>query len=87
MTTSDATPANNVWQARLDRDLAAQLMADGAVLGLTSRSEILRAALALLHRTAAEERMARSVEEFYGDRPPPPPIGVRPALRADHAAS
>jgi len=33
---------------------------------------------ALLERRAAEERMARDVDEYYGDQEPPLPIGVRP---------
>ena len=65
-----------VWQARISRDLAAQLQADSEVLGLSGRTEIVKAALQLLHQRAAEERMARSVEEFYGDEEPPLPIGV-----------
>ena len=65
-----------VWQARISRDLAAQLQADSEVLGLSGRTEIVKAALQLLHQRAAEERMARSVDEFYGDEEPPLPIGV-----------
>ncbi|KQS66547.1 ribbon-helix-helix protein, CopG family [Modestobacter sp. Leaf380] len=72
-----------VWQARIDSDLAAALREDSAVLGLKGRTEIVRTALELLHQRAAEERMARSVEDFYGDQPAPLPIGVRPALRRD----
>jgi hypothetical protein len=68
-----------VWQARIGRDLAEQLRADAEVLGLDGRTDIVKAALALLHRQAAEERMARSVDEFYGDSPPPLPLGVDPA--------
>ncbi|HST48554.1 hypothetical protein [Jatrophihabitans sp.] len=71
--------ASEVWQARIGRDLAEQLRADAEVLGLDGRTEIVRAALGLLHRQAAEERMARSVEEFYGDSTPPLPLGVEPA--------
>ena len=74
-----------VWQARIDSDLAAALREDSAVLGLTGRTEIMRAALVLLHQRAAEERMARSVTDFYGDQPAPLPIGVRPARRAAEA--
>jgi hypothetical protein len=65
-----------VWQARISRDLAAQLQADSEVLGLSGRTEIVKAALQLLHQRAAEERMARSVAGFYGDEEPPLPIGV-----------
>jgi len=42
-----------------------------------------KAALELLHRRAAEERMARSVDNFYGDDVPPLPIGVRPTHASD----
>ncbi|MDL5156691.1 hypothetical protein [Actinomycetospora termitidis] len=67
-----------VWQARIGHELAAQLREDAGVLGLEGRTEIVRAALELLHRRAAEERMAQSVEEFYGAETPPLPIGVAP---------
>lgn len=70
--------ASEVWQARIGRDLAEQLRADAAVLGLEGRTDIVKAALALLHRRAAEELMARSVENFYGDTTPPLPLGVHP---------
>jgi hypothetical protein len=59
--------------------MAAQLRRDAELLGLQGRTEIVRVALDLLHRRAAEERMARSVDDFYTDREPPLPIGVRPA--------
>lgn len=71
--------ASEVWQARIDRDRARQLMDDAAVLGLRGRSEIMRATLELLHRQAAEERMAQGVRDYYGDEPPPLPLGVRPS--------
>jgi hypothetical protein len=67
-----------VWQARISRDLAAQLQADSHILGLSGRTEIVKAALQLLHQRAAEERMARSVDDFYGGDQPPLPIGVLP---------
>lgn len=67
-----------VWQARIGRDLAAQLREDSEVLGLSGRTEIVKAALQLLHRRAAEERMARNVDDFYEGRQPPLPIGVAP---------
>ncbi|SDQ51430.1 hypothetical protein [Quadrisphaera sp. DSM 44207] len=73
------TGASETWQARIGHDLAAQLRDDAKVLGLEGRTQIVRAALELLHRRAAEERMARSVEAFYGDETPPLPVGVRPA--------
>ena len=56
--------------------MAVELRADATVLGLTSRTDIVRSALQLLHRRAAEERMARNVEAFYGDQTPPLPVGV-----------
>lgn len=77
MTTT--TGASETWQARITHDLAAQLRDDAELLGLDGRTEIVRAALELLHRRAAEERMARSVDEFYGDGEPPLPVGVQPA--------
>ncbi len=73
---TESSVGTEVWQARISRDLAAQLQADSEVLGLSGRTEIVKAALQLLHQRAAEERMARSVEEFYGDEEPPLPIGV-----------
>lgn len=76
---SGAAGASEVWQARIGRDLAEQLRADAEVLGLEGRTDIVKAALALLHRQAAEERMAQSVDEFYGDSAPPLPLGVVPA--------
>ncbi|MGH3753704.1 MAG: hypothetical protein ACRDRP_13595 [Pseudonocardiaceae bacterium] len=89
-----ATGATEVWQARIGHELAAQLRADADILGLNGRTDIVKAALQLLHRRAAEERMARSVDAFYGNTVPALPIGVRSAdddtvdwLRADRAAT
>ena len=79
------TGASETWQARITHELAAQLRSDAAGLGLDGRTEIVRAALELLHHRAAEERMARSVDAFYGDSRPPLPIGVRPARTANHS--
>ncbi len=76
---SVATGSSEIWQARIAPDLAAQLRQDAEVLGLEGRTEIVKAALELLHRRAAEERMARSVDDFYGGSPPKLPLGVRPA--------
>jgi hypothetical protein len=70
------TVTTEVWQARIGHDLAAQLRADSEVLGLNGRTEIVRAALQLLHRRAAQERMARDVDEFYAGVVPPLPVGV-----------
>jgi hypothetical protein len=82
-----------VWQARIGHELAAQLRTDAEILGLNGRTDIVRAALQLIHRRAAEERMARSVDTFYGDAEPPLPIGVLTAedaldrSEADRAAA
>jgi hypothetical protein len=73
------TGASEVRQARIDRELATQLRADSEVLGLSGRTDIVRAALQLLHQRAAEERMARGVDDYYQGQTPPLPIGVRPA--------
>lgn len=81
MTTT--TGASETWQARIGHDLAAQLRRDAELLGLDGRTEIVKAALDLLHRRAAEERMARSVDDFYGKDVPPLPVGVRPTLPID----
>ncbi|MBV9821962.1 MAG: hypothetical protein JO144_06915 [Actinobacteria bacterium] len=71
--------SSEVWQARIGGELTKMLRDDAEVLGLQGRTEIVKAALALLHRQAAEERMARSVAEYYGDATPPLPLGVEPA--------
>lgn len=70
--------ATEVWQARIGHELAAQLRTDAEILGLNGRTEIVKAALDLIHRRAAEERMARSVDDFYSGAEPPLPIGVPP---------
>lgn len=75
-TTADGP--TEVWQARIAREQAAQLRADAEVLGLSGRTDIVKAALELLHRHAAEVSMAKSVDEFYGDATPPLPAGVTP---------
>jgi len=79
MTTT--TGASETWQARITHELAAQLREDAELLGLDGRTEIVRAALELLHKRAAEERMVRSVDSYYAGREPALPIGVRPARR------
>ena len=76
---TSTTGTTEVWQARIGREFAAQLHTDAEALGLNGRTDIVKAALALLHRSAAEQRMAHSVDEFYGDDTPPLPIGVLPA--------
>lgn len=70
------TSTSEVWQARIGAELATQLRADAEILGLTGRTEIVKAALELLHRQAAEQRMAKSLDDFYGDAAPPLPLGV-----------
>lgn len=72
------TGSTEVWQARIGHEFAAELRADADVFGLDSRTDIVKAALTLLHRRAAEERMARSVDDFYGGATVPLPIGVLP---------
>lgn len=78
MQVATSIEATEVWQARIGHELAAALRADAAVLGLDTRTDIVKAALRLLHQRAAEERMARSIDEFYGDSEPGLPIGVVP---------
>jgi hypothetical protein len=74
--TAATSAVSEVWQARIGRDLAAQLRADAEVLGLNGRTDIVKAALQLIHRHAAEQRMAKSVDDFYGGSTPPLPLGV-----------
>jgi len=73
---SATTGATEVWQARIGRAFAAELQADADVLGLEGRTDIVKAALLMLHRRAAEERMAGGVDAFYGGSTPDLPIGV-----------
>lgn len=73
-----STGATEVWQARIGHEFAAQLHEDAQILGLDGRTDIVKAALQLLHRRAAEEHMARSVDTFYAGTTPPLPIGVLP---------
>jgi len=81
------TSKTEVWQARIGHDLAMQLRQDAQLLGLEGRTDIVKEALRLLHRRAAEERMARSVEDFYGSDPAPLPIGVRGRSRGSARTS
>jgi hypothetical protein len=71
-----STGTTEIWQARIERDFAQQLQQDAATLGLEGRTDIVRAGLQLLHRRAAEESMARSVDDFYSGATPRLPIGV-----------
>lgn len=82
---TSSTSATEVWQARIGRAFATQLQEDAETLGLDGRTDIVKAGLQLLHRRAAEERMAHSVEEFYADAAPPLPVGV-PADGEDEPA-
>lgn len=75
MTTTAEGPTE-VWQARIAHQQASRLRADAAVLGLSGRTDIVKAALDLLHRHAAEVSMANSVDQFYGRSTPPLPAGV-----------
>lgn len=74
---NEETSATTVWQARLDRGFAAELLRDGEMLGLTNRTSVIKAALTLLHQHVAEQRMADSIADFYGDQEPPFPVGMR----------
>ena len=76
-----------MWQARIERGLAARLRDDSKLLGLDGQTEIIRAALELLHSHAAEERMAGSIEEFYGSEAPPLPVGVLADGPDEHLSS
>lgn len=85
MTTT--TGSSETWQARISHAEAEQLRRDADLLGLASRTDIIRAALDLLRRSAADERMARSIDDFYGGEVPPAPIGVRRRPHDERAAS
>lgn len=61
---------------RSGHELAVQLPANVETMGLKGRSEIVTAALQLLHRQAAEARMARSVDDFCCEARCAWPIGV-----------
>jgi hypothetical protein len=72
------SPGTHVWQGRVAPEFSAKLLEDAKIMGLTSKSEIVRAALELLHRHAAELRMAKGVERYYAGQSPPLPTGVVP---------
>ncbi|WP_305785836.1 hypothetical protein [Symbioplanes lichenis] len=76
--TARETSASEVWQARVTHELSAKLVEDMAVLGLDNKTEAVRTALELLHRHAAEIRMAEGVRIYYGGQTPPLPTGVIP---------
>lgn len=73
------TKVTEVWQARIGNELATQLRADSEVLGLHGRTDIVKAGLEMLHRRAAAQRMANSVDDFYRGSTPDLPIGVQAA--------
>lgn len=75
--TDDLGPTE-VWQARIPRALAAQLRDDARLLGLGSRTDVVRTALQLLHRHAAEQAMAASVLAFHDGAVPPRPFWLVP---------
>ena len=72
---------SEVWQARIDSELAAQLREDAKVLGLKANTDMVKAGLQLLHRQAAEQVMADGIRDFYEGQAPPLPIGVRRSKR------
>lgn len=78
---------SEVWQARIDSELVAQLRQDAKVLGLKANTDIVKAGLELLHRQAAEQVMAEGIRDFYDGQPPPLPIGVRRSQRRTPADS
>jgi len=73
--------SSEIWQARIDSELAAQLRDDAKALGLTANTDIVKAGLLLLHRQAAEQAMADGIRDFYEGQSPPLPIGVRRSKR------
>lgn len=81
------TGGSETWQARISHAEAEQLRRDADLLGLATRTDIVRAGLDLLRRSAAEERMARSIDDLYGGEVPPAPIGVRRRRAPDARAA
>lgn len=76
---SSTTGKTEIWQARIEHQFADDLRADAQILGLDSRTDIVRTALQDLHRRAVEERMASTFDAFYHGEKPPQAIGVIPA--------
>ncbi len=62
---------------RIENTFGDELLADAGSWGSAVAPRSSKAALELLHRKAAEERMARSVRDFYDGATVPLPIGVR----------
>ena len=63
--------ATHIVQARVNDHVLEQLTADAATLGLDNTSAALREGIELLHRKAAQARLARSYDDFYGGEPAP----------------
>ena len=63
--------ATHIVQARVSDHILDQLAADAATLGLDSTSAALREGIELLHRKAAQTRLARTYDDFYGGEPAP----------------
>lgn len=58
-------------QARVPNEMAAEVSADAAILGLDGASEAIREGLRLLHRKAQLVKVAAEYDEFYGGEPAP----------------
>lgn len=76
MTVEERPAKSEIWQARIPSQLARELEKDAEVLGLEGRSEIVREALARLHKVAAAQRMADEIDKYYGGEQAPLPDGV-----------
>ncbi len=63
--------ATHIVQARVNDQVLEQLTADAATLGLDNTSAALREGIELLRRKAAQVRLARSYDDFYGGEPAP----------------
>jgi len=61
----------HIVQARVNDQVLQQLSADASTLGLDNTSAALREGIELLHRKAAQVRLARSYDDFYGGEPAP----------------
>ena len=84
MTTTGSSEARG---ARISRAEAERLRRDADLLGLTPRADVVRAGLDVLGRSAAEERMARGVDDFCGGEVPPAPVGVGRRHRRDEPSA
>jgi hypothetical protein len=63
--------ATHIVQARVSDQILDQLAEDAATLGIDNTSAALREGIELLHRKAAQVRLARSYDDFYGGEPAP----------------